>query len=268
MRPMPVPTSHPATGASRGCPRCSSQPGSRCGRRAPPSSPTPFPGPEAVSVLTSVVEMLRVATSAKLALAARIDATGVARESGYRNAAAQLADIEGVGLGAASATLLDRRAAPGVPRRRRGTGQRGALRAAGQDNRRRRGVGPGPRGPAHRVGPPEVHHRAGQRLSEGPGRLGQSRPDGGLSGHPRRVGRSVTGATNKGRSASRAASPPMSGRGWSPPWTRWPTSSSKRPGPRGPKSRSRPTGPTPWWRWWPGAGPVPFGRHHQRPGGP
>lgn len=68
--------------------------------------PDSLSGPEAVSVLTSVVEMLRVATSAKLVLAARIDATGVARESGYRNAAAQLADIEGVGLGAASATLL------------------------------------------------------------------------------------------------------------------------------------------------------------------
>jgi hypothetical protein len=68
--------------------------------------PDSLSGPEAVSVLTSVVEMLRVATSAKLALASRINATGVARESGYRNAAAQLADIEGVGLGAASATLL------------------------------------------------------------------------------------------------------------------------------------------------------------------
>jgi len=63
-------------------------------------------GPGAVSVLTTVVEVLRVATSAKLALASRIDASGVARESGYRNAAAQLADIEGVGVGAASATLL------------------------------------------------------------------------------------------------------------------------------------------------------------------
>ena len=68
--------------------------------------PDSVSGPEAVSLLTSVVEMLRVATSAKLALAARIDATGVAQDSGYRNAAAQLADIEGVGLGAASATLV------------------------------------------------------------------------------------------------------------------------------------------------------------------
>src|SRR5664280_2361487 len=68
--------------------------------------PDALSGPDAVSLFSSVVEMLRVATSAKMSLASRIDSSGVSRESGYRNAAAQVADIEGVGIGAATTTLL------------------------------------------------------------------------------------------------------------------------------------------------------------------
>jgi hypothetical protein len=68
--------------------------------------PEALSGPDAVSLFSSVVEMLRVATSAKMSLASRIDSSGVSRESGYRNAAAQVADIEGVGMGAATTTLL------------------------------------------------------------------------------------------------------------------------------------------------------------------
>src|ERR1039458_5209962 len=46
--------------------------------------PEALSGPDAVSLFSSVVEMLRVATSAKMSLASRIDSSGVSRESGYR----------------------------------------------------------------------------------------------------------------------------------------------------------------------------------------
>jgi len=62
-------------------------------------------GPEAVSLFTSVAEVLRLGTSVKLSLAARIDASGAARDTGHRNTASLVAHIEGVPVGAATSTV-------------------------------------------------------------------------------------------------------------------------------------------------------------------
>ena len=53
-------------------------------------------GSSAVSLFTTVAEILRLATSAKLSLAARLDASGACRDTGHRNTASLVAEIEGV----------------------------------------------------------------------------------------------------------------------------------------------------------------------------
>jgi hypothetical protein len=62
-------------------------------------------GADAQRLYTSVVEVLRLATAAKLSLATRIETSNVWRESGHRNAASLIAETEGVGVGQAQSTL-------------------------------------------------------------------------------------------------------------------------------------------------------------------
>ena len=64
-------------------------------------------GAEAAALFEPVVEILRVATAAKLALASRLESSGIWRERGYPNAAAMVAATEGIGLRAAASTLAD-----------------------------------------------------------------------------------------------------------------------------------------------------------------
>src|SRR5580704_11859249 len=52
-------------------------------------------GADAQKLYTSVVEVLRLATAAKLALATRIDSSNIWRESGHKNAASLIAETEG-----------------------------------------------------------------------------------------------------------------------------------------------------------------------------
>jgi hypothetical protein len=60
---------------------------------------------EAVSLLASVTDILKMATSVKLSLTASISTSGACRESGHRNAATLLSELEGVPIGAANATV-------------------------------------------------------------------------------------------------------------------------------------------------------------------
>ena len=62
-------------------------------------------GADAQSLYASVVEVLRLATAAKLSLATRIESSNIWRESGHRNAASLIAETEGVGVGQAQSTL-------------------------------------------------------------------------------------------------------------------------------------------------------------------
>jgi hypothetical protein len=62
-------------------------------------------GSAAVSLLSSVVEIVKVATSLKLSLVASVSASGAHREAGHRNEASLLAGLEGIPVGAAGATV-------------------------------------------------------------------------------------------------------------------------------------------------------------------
>jgi hypothetical protein len=63
-----------------------------------------------------VVEVLRLATAAKIALATRIESSGIWKESGHRNAATLIAETEGVGVGHARSTLETGRALVDAPK--------------------------------------------------------------------------------------------------------------------------------------------------------
>jgi hypothetical protein len=73
-------------------------------------------GSDAKDLYTSVVEVLRLATAAKIALATRIDSSGIWKESGHRNAATLIAETEGVGVGHARSTLETGRALVDAPK--------------------------------------------------------------------------------------------------------------------------------------------------------
>ena len=62
-------------------------------------------GTEAVSLLASVTDILRMATSVKLTLTASISASGASREVGHRSAATLLSELEGVPIGVATSTV-------------------------------------------------------------------------------------------------------------------------------------------------------------------
>ena len=62
-------------------------------------------GSAAVSLFTSVTEVLRLGTSVKLSLAAQMDTSGACSDTGHRNTASLVAEIEGVPVGAATSTV-------------------------------------------------------------------------------------------------------------------------------------------------------------------
>jgi hypothetical protein len=62
-------------------------------------------GPVAVSLFTTVADILRLGTSIKLSLAAQMDASGACRDTGHRNTASLVAEIEGVPVGTATSTV-------------------------------------------------------------------------------------------------------------------------------------------------------------------
>jgi hypothetical protein len=64
---------------------------------------------------TSVVEVLRLATAAKLALATRIESSNIWRDAGHKNAASLIAETEGVGVGHAQSTLETGKALADAP---------------------------------------------------------------------------------------------------------------------------------------------------------
>ena len=73
-------------------------------------------GADAKQLYGAVVEILRLATAAKLALATRIESSGIWKESGHKNAATLIAETEGVGVGHARSTLETGRALVDAPR--------------------------------------------------------------------------------------------------------------------------------------------------------
>ena len=73
-------------------------------------------GADAQSLYASVVEVLRLATAAKLSLATRIESSNIWRESGHRNAASLIAETEGVGVGQARSTLETGKALAEAPK--------------------------------------------------------------------------------------------------------------------------------------------------------
>lgn len=62
-------------------------------------------GPAAVSLLGSVVEIVKMATSVKLSLIASVSASGAHRDAGHRNEASLVAGLEGIPVGAAGAVV-------------------------------------------------------------------------------------------------------------------------------------------------------------------
>jgi hypothetical protein len=73
-------------------------------------------GADAQRLYTSVVEVLRLATAAKLSLATRIESSNIWREAGHRNAASLIAETEGVGVGQAQSTLETGKALSDAPK--------------------------------------------------------------------------------------------------------------------------------------------------------
>ena len=72
-------------------------------------------GADAQKLFTSVVEVLRLAIAAKLALATRIESSNIWRDAGHKNAASLIAETEGVGVGQAQATLETGKALADAP---------------------------------------------------------------------------------------------------------------------------------------------------------
>jgi hypothetical protein len=72
-------------------------------------------GADAQKLYTSVVEVLRLATAAKLALATRIESSNIWRDAGHKNAASLIAETEGVGVGHAQSTLETGKALADAP---------------------------------------------------------------------------------------------------------------------------------------------------------
>ncbi|MGH8997522.1 MAG: hypothetical protein ACRDYB_16090, partial [Acidimicrobiales bacterium] len=56
-------------------------------------------GSDALSLFGSYVAAERLATAAKVALACRIESSNIWRDTGHKNAASLIAEIEGVGVG-------------------------------------------------------------------------------------------------------------------------------------------------------------------------
>ncbi|HEY2564542.1 MAG TPA: hypothetical protein VGI44_12570 [Acidimicrobiales bacterium] len=73
-------------------------------------------GADAKDLYASVVEVLRLATAAKIALATRIESSGIWKRSGHKNAATLIAETEGVGVGHARSTLETGRALVDAPK--------------------------------------------------------------------------------------------------------------------------------------------------------
>jgi hypothetical protein len=73
-------------------------------------------GADAKQLYGAVVEVLRLATAAKMALATRIESSGIWKESGHKNAATLIAETEGVGVGHARSTLETGRALVDAPK--------------------------------------------------------------------------------------------------------------------------------------------------------
>ena len=78
--------------------------------------PERLSGADAQSLYASVVEVLRLATAAKLSLATRIESSNIWRESGHRNAASLIAETEGIGVGQAQSTLETGKALADAPK--------------------------------------------------------------------------------------------------------------------------------------------------------
>ncbi len=72
-------------------------------------------GPDARLLFVKSVAVIRLADTIKTLLAGRLDEVGLHREEGFASAASLLADIEGVGLGAARGTLERAGAASSLP---------------------------------------------------------------------------------------------------------------------------------------------------------
>jgi hypothetical protein len=117
----------------QGCGRLGCRRGQGCGRRRAPRclfdqasaslhqavdalEPDCLSGSDAKALYRSVVEVLRLATAAKIALATRIESAGIWKESGHRNAATLIAETEGVGVGHARSTLETGRALVDAPK--------------------------------------------------------------------------------------------------------------------------------------------------------
>lgn len=73
-------------------------------------------GQDALTLFGSYVVVERLCCSAKLALATRIESSGIWKQSGHRNAATLIAETEGVGVGHARSTLETGRALVDAPK--------------------------------------------------------------------------------------------------------------------------------------------------------
>jgi hypothetical protein len=73
-------------------------------------------GRDALTLFGSYVVVERLCCSAKIALATRIESSGIWKESGHRNAASLIAETEGVGVGHARSTLETGRALVDAPK--------------------------------------------------------------------------------------------------------------------------------------------------------
>jgi hypothetical protein len=73
-------------------------------------------GRDALTLFGSYVVVERLCCSAKIALATRIESSGIWKESGHRNAASLIAETEGVGVGHARSTLETGKALVDAPK--------------------------------------------------------------------------------------------------------------------------------------------------------
>ena len=73
-------------------------------------------GRDALTLFESYVVVERLCCSAKIALATRIESSGIWKESGHRNAATLIAETEGVGVGHARSTLETGKALVDAPK--------------------------------------------------------------------------------------------------------------------------------------------------------
>ncbi len=146
--------------------------------------PSRLTGADATELYGSLVGLERLTNAGKTLLAPRIEASGIWRERGHRNAPVMLAALEGIGVGQAQHTLVNGQRLEQLPGHRGRPAHGDAVGAQG--HRADRGRGPRPRagdGPARGGGRGAPPGRAGA-VPAVPGHLGAGRPLGPGQAHP------------------------------------------------------------------------------------